>query len=191
MGQEALGIKNNLTVFHSLIQDQFAYGGKKYASTSQEKEATDILFENHGHSWLVGTIDKYTFRFKNLQRERDLLKVATYMYIIWLKRGFYLSSKGYKEALSTNVNIKTSNFQKFIGFFESYMNTNDYLTSMEVNAIIQLIHEQMCIWSQGDWEELTEENIYEIYNLTYTIWNKLYSNNAGADRDTWNEETKS
>ena len=71
--------------FIELVRDQFTYGGKKYA-LSQERESTDVLFDRHGKNWLIGTIDKYTFRYQNLARERDLLKIACYMYILWLKR---------------------------------------------------------------------------------------------------------
>lgn len=179
-----------LEVYNNLIRSQFEYGGKKYASDTQEKEATDILFDYHSHKWLIGTIDKYTFRFKNLQRERDLLKIATYMYLIWLKRGFHISSHGFELPINTNIEIKTNNFNKFLGFYNSYIETNTYLTSMEVNDIMQLIHEQMTIWSAEPWESIGEENIYEVYNLTFVVWNKLYSAKAGLDQDINNEEKK-
>jgi hypothetical protein len=176
--------------FNKLIIDQFAYGGQKYKSDSVQKEATDILFDTHGYRWLIGTIDKYTFRFKNLQRERDLLKVGTYMYLIWLKRGYHLSAKGIIPAINTNVETKTKNFDKFIAFLESYITDNEYLTNMEVSAMIEILHEQLCVWSLADWESITDECLYDMYNLTFNIWNKLYAEKAGQDTDTWNEEAK-
>ena len=72
--------------FINLVQDQFQYGGTKYANSAQ-KEVTDVLVETYGIGGLYWTIDKYVYRFKNLGRERDLLKIATYMYILWLKYG--------------------------------------------------------------------------------------------------------
>jgi hypothetical protein len=33
---------------------------------------------------------KYIFRFKNFHREKDLLKIATYCFILWLKMGAHL-----------------------------------------------------------------------------------------------------
>lgn len=176
--------------FHDLIKNQFEYGGVKYAS-SETKEATDILFDIHSFHWLVGTVDKYTFRFKNLQRERDLLKVATYQYIIWLKRGFHLSAKGIMPAVNTNVETKTKNFNKFLGFFESYVTDNEYLTNMETSAIIELLHEQMIVWSQQGWESITDASLYDVYNLTYILWNRLYADKPGEDKDTYLEQTKS
>jgi hypothetical protein len=32
---------------------------------------------------------KYLGRYKNFRREKDLLKIATYMYIAWLKEGYH------------------------------------------------------------------------------------------------------
>ena len=71
------------------VARQFQYGGQKYAQTS-EKEATDVLFDDFGKNWLFGTLAKYVKRYQNLARERDLLKIACYCFIIWLKRGFHL-----------------------------------------------------------------------------------------------------
>ncbi len=34
---------------------------------------------------------KYMFRYKNFHREKDLLKVATYCFILWLKTGGHLA----------------------------------------------------------------------------------------------------
>ena len=37
----------------------------------------------------LGTMAKYIFRFRNLKREKDILKIACYCYILWLKMGFW------------------------------------------------------------------------------------------------------
>ena len=47
--------------------------------------------------WVLGTIVKYVFRFKNFGREKDLFKIATYCYILWLKCGFHLLSDAQHE----------------------------------------------------------------------------------------------
>ena len=64
--------------FIELVRDQFQYGGKKYAN-SNEKEATDVLFDRDGKNWLLGTIDKYTFRFKNCQSPVPYLLAAGWL----------------------------------------------------------------------------------------------------------------
>lgn len=64
--------------FTDLIKEQLSYGAVKYASKQTDREATDILFDKHGKNWLIGTIDKYCFRFSNVARERDILKIACY-----------------------------------------------------------------------------------------------------------------
>ena len=78
-----------IDTFCKLIKDQIVYGGKKYART-EAKESTDVIVESFGIEWVLGTCMKYIFRFHNTQREKDLLKVAAYMFIVWLQMGFHL-----------------------------------------------------------------------------------------------------
>lgn len=78
--------------FAELIKDQWQYGGKKYEHT-EEREVTDVIVDVFGMSWLFGTVVKYLLRFMNLHREKDLLKIACYMYITWLKCGFHEKKK--------------------------------------------------------------------------------------------------
>lgn len=84
--------RENWKKFASLIENQFNHGGEKYA-LGKDKEATDWVCEGFpgttGIDWILGTQAKYLQRFKNFQRERDLLKIATYCYIAWLKMGFH------------------------------------------------------------------------------------------------------
>jgi len=82
--------------FVKLLESQFMHGGDKYA-LNENKEATDWVCEgfpgDSGIDWLLGTQAKYLQRFKNFGRERDLLKIATYCYIAWLKKGFHLNGE--------------------------------------------------------------------------------------------------
>lgn len=82
--------------FIELIKNQFDHGGEKYKATP-DKEFTDLICESFpgesGVDWLLGTCMKYLGRYKNFGREKDLLKVATYMYIAWLKGGFHLEGQ--------------------------------------------------------------------------------------------------
>ena len=78
--------------FTELVKNQFEFGGVKYAH-SDAREATDIISETFGLGWVLGTVLKYLLRFRNLRREKDLLKIACYMFIIWLKCGFHLEEK--------------------------------------------------------------------------------------------------
>lgn len=91
----ATNVKDKLKYFNQfikLLKDQFQYGGKKY-ELLPGIESTDILTLSWGVEGLLWTINKYLFRFKNFHREKDLLKIATYMYIIWLKYGFHLKQE--------------------------------------------------------------------------------------------------
>lgn len=84
--------------FVTLIKNQFWHGGDKYKLQGfEDREATDIISSVFGGNtefdWILGTITKYIFRFKNFGREKDLLKIATYCYILWLKQGNYLNKE--------------------------------------------------------------------------------------------------
>lgn len=88
--------KENFDKFSNLIKNQFIHGGDKYA-LSDEREFTDSICEftpgNTGVDWILGTIMKYLGRFKNFQREKDLLKIVTYCYLIWIKMGYHLNEE--------------------------------------------------------------------------------------------------
>lgn len=82
--------------FAELIKNQFIHGGSKYKGNGKE-EFTDLICRSFpgesGVDWVLGTCMKYLGRYKNFQREKDLLKVATYMYILWLKAGSHLKEE--------------------------------------------------------------------------------------------------
>jgi hypothetical protein len=85
----------NFQKFADLIGNQFKHGGDKYKLQGfEDREATDVISSIFGgvteFDWILGTMMKYLFRFKNFNREKDLLKVATYCYILWLKQGNHL-----------------------------------------------------------------------------------------------------
>lgn len=86
----------NFKKFADLIGNQFEHGGDKYALPGfTDREATDVISSVFGgateYDWVLGTMMKYLFRFKNFKREKDLLKIATYCYILWLKMGAHLT----------------------------------------------------------------------------------------------------
>lgn len=83
--------------FSDLVGNQFIHGGDKYAIKGiPDREATDIISAVFGgdteFDWVLGTMMKYLFRFKNFHREKDLLKISTYCYILWLKQGNHLKN---------------------------------------------------------------------------------------------------
>jgi len=86
--------QENIDKFFELIRNQNDHGGEKY-KLNEEKEFTDAICEcfggESGVEWVCGTIMKYLGRYKNFGREKDLLKIAQYSYILWLKGGFHLN----------------------------------------------------------------------------------------------------
>jgi len=90
--------RENWSKFTKLIENQLEHGGSKYALEGQpDKESTDWVCElvpgDTGIDWILGTMAKYLARYKNFGREKDLLKISTYAYIIWLKHGFHLQGE--------------------------------------------------------------------------------------------------
>jgi len=88
--------KEHFNKFVKLIKNQLTHGGSKY-KLNDEKEFTDGICEcfpgETGVDWILGTIMKYLGRYKNFGREKDLLKIATYCYLLWIKGGFHKQHK--------------------------------------------------------------------------------------------------
>lgn len=170
-----------LEKFLEMIKSQLIYGGQKYAlKGATTRESTDELFDIHGMTWLFGTIHKYCFRFSNLKRERDLLKIATYAYIVWLKRGFFCKSSGTSEGLDTSLAIKEmffSTFQKYIQDFSKHFSVK----GEPVGVIANL----MSMWSSGMWSDISEESIFTVFLLSYSAWET--EGWEGEDQDVYNE----
>lgn len=94
--------------FVELIRNQFEHGGAKYGAPDENtREFTDLICDSFpgdsGVDWVLGTMMKYLGRFKNFRREKDLLKVATYCYIAWLKFGFHLEEKHDEDIFITDA----------------------------------------------------------------------------------------
>jgi hypothetical protein len=87
--------RENWPKFEELIRNQFEHGGDKYNLGNHDKEITDLICElspgKTGFDWIFQTIVKYCGRYLNFQREKDLLKIATFAYIAWLKAGYHLN----------------------------------------------------------------------------------------------------
>src|SRR5216684_3705619 len=88
--------KKHWKPFCNLMGSLILHGGDKYKMPGFDNmEATDVISKvfggEDGFDWILGTMTKYLFRFKNFHREKDLLKVATYCYILWLKQGNHLT----------------------------------------------------------------------------------------------------
>jgi len=175
-----------LTTFFELINAQFTYGGQKYAHNS-EKESTDCLFDDFGKGWLYGTMAKYCKRIKNLKRERDILKIATYLFILWLKRGFHLTPEGQSDPINTTVDTKSGNFSNF-----RVIATESIHTCLSINESLTVdnLYTAFKNWTEQDWEKLTEGKILNAFGLCYYIWQIEFGDNAGADQDCWNEDKK-
>lgn len=73
--------------FMEQIRSELVYGGSKYKPLNPafpDKETTDYLVDAFPE-FIESTVMKYMMRWRNQHREEDLIKVASYMYIMWLK----------------------------------------------------------------------------------------------------------
>ena len=191
--------------FYYYIKDQFMYGGKKYALAGNSlRESTDDLFDDFGKNWLIGTLGKYIMRFKNVAREKDILKIANYMYIIWLKRGFYIDDKRIAP-IDTNLENKADNFDTFLNRFTEYNNNIEkitvklFKTDAEVSGdeeAIKILNTQALdsvydllkkiAWQE--WTDLQESRIFDIFRAMRIMWNRNFGHKEEHDLDTYNEE---
>ncbi len=186
-------ISNNssrIDVFINLIKDQFSYGGQKY-QYNEKKEVTDILVDTYSHLWLLGTLDKYTYRYRNLGREKDLLKIACYQYILWLKRGFYINETGIeKPILYTTSKLKEDNLNCFanklidhISSFEKMIVNNVIKEEINNEPIIHVsdILEHL---SKKEWKDIDSWSIFRILHLIFIEWSTKFSGKENHDTDT-------
>ena len=73
-----------LPIFVKEIEKQILGGGKRY-SISDNKEMTDYICELVGNDWIIGNILKYCGEYQRTKIKRDLFKIATYAFILWLR----------------------------------------------------------------------------------------------------------
>jgi len=170
--------------FFRAVSRQFIYGGVKYAQTS-EKEATDCLFDDFGKNWLFGTIAKYCKRYSNLKREKDLLKISCYMFILWLKRGFHYGEFGTHEIINTTVEVKSRYFITFKERFNEYLLTEDFgwNTLYQPNAI-QRIYDILMAFANVSFHDIQESDLMDIFYLAYYVWDtQIPENEKEKDED--------
>ena len=194
--------------FIKLVEDQFLYGGKKYA-LNDERESTDVLFDKHGKNWLFGTIDKYTYRFRNLARECDLLKIATYVYILWLKRGFHVMRTGINDPpLDTNIQQKVKNFNVFVERVKQYhlekINNPFYVAiralsesysdeelnkakDLRIIGLLGRISDSLKEYSKTEWKKIEEYTLFCIFDNAFSVWEEKFTDVINHDTDTDNE----
>lgn len=189
-------LKEEFSKFHELVKNQFVYGGKKYGLNST-RESTDVLFEKHGKNWLFGTMDKYIFRYRNLARERDILKIATYSYILWLKKGFFIKSSGLSiDVLDTNVEMKERFFNDFTNKIETTLdhwkkfNLTVQFENGDLEKKLDFLSGIFDTWSKESWDKLTEWSIVSVYYSMFVIWLEFYSNAEKHDEDNANLDDK-
>jgi len=186
-------LKQEIATFTVLVKDQFVYGGKKYA-LEKKRESTDLLFDDFGANWLYGTIAKYLFRFHNLQRERDLLKIACYSYILWLKRGFFIDDKR-EVPVDTNIKIKEMFFEEFINkaknfIWDNFLYWNNSCYCYGSTKILEEVFSILKSFTNLKWKDITEESLLKIFSLSFIIWRREFAEKKEHDTDTWLEEKK-
>lgn len=176
-------MKTNIETFLNLVKDQWAYGGKKYASTAT-KESTDILVDDYGFNWLLGTLNKYIYRYKNLGREKDLLKIACYCFIMWLKFGFHLDNNGTANDNYTTVKAKAKYWKDFVD------DTDQYVSDIEHYSVTELLDETSKILKALRLRSnISIQALIDIFHMVERIWElDDFSKKEVHDSDTWVEE---
>lgn len=172
--------------FSELVEDQFKYGGIKYANT-KEKESTDILVDDYGFNWLLGTLNKYIYRYKNLGREKDLLKVACYCFIIWLKFGFHLEKQGTANDNYTTVETKAKHYSQFSEEIAKYQYVKYPLANREY--LLELATTDLLLLRLRS--NITRDRLVRLYKIMEILWTQDgFYNQEVHDSDTWNKNDK-
>lgn len=172
--EEGIECLTYMEKWNLLIEAQFNFGGKKYANVNGNptRETTDELTDDFGWKGILWTLGKYCARFQNLGQEKELLKLGCYQYIIWLKRGFHLTASGADKIIDTNVEIKRKHFSYFISTFEAWWSEQE---NKQYYKNIQLAYDQFKIWSDNEWQEISEEEIFGVFAIVYSIWEDKFS----------------
>ena len=183
-------LKKDITKFNELIKNQMDFGAEKYKlEGSSTREATDELFEFHGKNWLFGTMDKYCKRIANLEREKDLLKISCYCFILWLKRGYFVRIEGLKDVLDTTIEIKDKQFPLFLERVNLLLDTwfkNKVLEDLQNrNDVSRLgvISNTLKRFSKSEWVDISEEEIIGVYLTCFLIWFPKYFHLSEHDQD--------
>jgi hypothetical protein len=76
--------------FTELMRSLALQGTEKYTGAEADKKETidlipDILGEHGYVSFVLGDLVKRVVRFKNQRRERDLVKIALWTYLLWMR----------------------------------------------------------------------------------------------------------
>jgi len=177
-----MNLKHSVKWFEE-IKGQFVYGGTKYAQT-KTKEATDCLFDDFGKNWLFGTLGKYCKRYSNLARERDLLKIACYCFILWLKRGFHLENLGTKKTINTTVDVKSKYFPTFNQKVFNFM--GDFNPTLHDN-VLDRVYFLLKLFATRSFRKIKEHELFEIFALCYYVWERdIPDEKKGLDQDLAN-----
>ena len=76
--------------FTDMMKQLALQGTDKYAGAKVDKKETidiipDVLGEEGYISFVLGDLIKRIIRFKNQKRERDLVKIALWTYLLWMR----------------------------------------------------------------------------------------------------------
>ena len=175
--------------FAYYVEDQFVYGGKKYANTS-EKEVTDILTEDYGLKGLLWCINKYAYRYRNQGLEKDPLKIACYMFIMWLKFGLHQKTilSYIKRFLgvwvNTTVDVKSKHFPKFIALVKvTRLEDLSSVDATDRSALILELTRNLRLLRNPLYR--TEKRLLLIFKLAERLWIL----GGFADADVHNTDT--
>ena len=112
--------------FCSLLERQFEHGGEKYALDARS-EFTDLL-TSIDPQFVAVTIAKYAGRYPVYFAERDLLKIATYAFIYWIKLGEHIDDLDQRPddpTICTTVEIKRKLWPMFRQRLQHFISMND------------------------------------------------------------------
>lgn len=174
--------------FFELVKDQFVYGAKKYGiHGKQTRESTDILCDDFGVQGLLWTIGKYHLRYETQKREKDLLKIACYIYLLWLKFGYYLTPEGTDYLNDTGIEQK----EDFWSVFRYHIDTNIDIPDVDIKTSYKNLIR--ISWIDNDFSaerRKRKQLLYQMFHIIRELWIKEFGDNKEHDTDTENKRGK-
>ena len=114
------------------------------------------------------------------------------MYILWLKRGFFLKKEGLADVLDTTVEVKEKHFNMFsdnmLKILEQWRPDGilDKFQNRTEKGKLKFISSTLKHFSEKEWTDVTEVLIIGIYFSCFLIWFPRYAHAVKHDEDNEN-----
>jgi len=141
-----------------------------------KEEKLDFLFSIYGQKWFFGKIHEEFLVLKDNVTEDNLAKVGYYLYILWVKRGFFINKDGINDpAIEATEKRKRECFSVFVKSMKHFYTRHTY--DMEKTQDDEHFEDFQAILegSKDDlWGNIKDNLIFINFNTCFEIWTRKY-----------------